>query len=63
MLDMIDWYDIKIYVFSYELDDSSPIDDEDNVYPYEILSKINKRLEPVMKNHFEHCCPGHDHHH
>ncbi|CAH0550756.1 unnamed protein product [Brassicogethes aeneus] len=55
---------------NYELDESSPVDDEDETYPYEILSKANKRLAPVMplsvsngKNHQNgHCCSGHHHH-
>ncbi|XP_056639250.1 N-alpha-acetyltransferase 40 isoform X1 [Diorhabda carinulata] len=51
---------------NYELDESSPIDDEEESYPYEILSKINKRLVPhqsPMKVNSHHCCSGHDHHH
>lgn len=41
----------------YELDESSPVDDEEEVYPYEILSKVNKRLAATLpitninKNH------------
>ncbi|KAG5899835.1 hypothetical protein JTB14_012306 [Gonioctena quinquepunctata] len=51
---------------NYELDISSPIDDEDETYPYEILSKTNKRLLPVQvpsKHTNGHCCSGHGHHH
>lgn len=29
---------------NYQLDETSPLDDEDEYYPYEILSKINKKL-------------------
>nr|CAI5836942.1 unnamed protein product [Callosobruchus analis] len=51
----------------YEVDESSPMDDpeEDDYYPYEILSKVNKRLMPATKptNHNGHCCTGHSHHH
>ncbi|XP_050510510.1 N-alpha-acetyltransferase 40 [Diabrotica virgifera virgifera] len=51
---------------NYELDESSPLDDEEDSYPYEILSKVNKRLAPhmsPMKMNSNHCCSGHDHHH
>ncbi|CAH1117216.1 unnamed protein product [Phaedon cochleariae] len=51
---------------NYELDESSPVDDEDESYPYEILSKFNKRLAPpvtVKSNSNGHCCSGHGHHH
>ncbi|KAL1513998.1 hypothetical protein ABEB36_003329 [Hypothenemus hampei] len=34
----------------YELDETSPIDDEEATYPYEILSKVNKRLAPTLTN-------------
>ncbi|XP_017782101.1 PREDICTED: N-alpha-acetyltransferase 40 [Nicrophorus vespilloides] len=56
---------------NYRLDESSPMDDEDDVFPYEILSKINKKLAltnplPVHDkphhghSHHQHqCCPGH----
>ncbi|XP_030759538.1 N-alpha-acetyltransferase 40 [Sitophilus oryzae] len=57
----------------YEVDDISPSDDEEETYPYEILSKVNKRLAqtlpaPVIsKAHSHshsngHCCTGHHHH-
>nr|XP_023030225.1 N-alpha-acetyltransferase 40 [Leptinotarsa decemlineata] len=52
---------------NYELDETSPVDDEDESYHYEILSKINKRLAPptvVPKAQTNsHCCSGHGHHH
>ncbi|KAF7273542.1 N-alpha-acetyltransferase 40 isoform X2 [Rhynchophorus ferrugineus] len=35
----------------YELDECSPVDDEEESYPYEILSKINKRLAPTLPNY------------
>ncbi|XP_050316096.1 N-alpha-acetyltransferase 40 isoform X2 [Anthonomus grandis grandis] len=52
----------------YELDESSPVDDEEEVYPYEILSKINKRLASTLptstqsKSHI-HSHNGHSHGH
>ncbi|KAL3285743.1 hypothetical protein HHI36_000270 [Cryptolaemus montrouzieri] len=54
---------------NYELDESSPVDDDED-YPYEILSKINKRLAPIAlsqspsngKSQHMHCCSGHHHH-
>ncbi|KAJ8957675.1 hypothetical protein NQ318_017567 [Aromia moschata] len=53
---------------SYELDESSPIDDEDESYPYEILSKVNKRLVTSLPPNGKyqtngHCCSGHNHCH
>ncbi|KAJ8984190.1 hypothetical protein NQ317_011099 [Molorchus minor] len=54
----------------YELDETSPVDDEEESYPYEILSKINKRLAATIpssangRNHLNgHCCTGHGHCH
>lgn len=61
----------------YEIDESSPMDDEEESFSYEILSKVNKRLAPIPTNsnsstgnnvHHSnksngHCCPGHHHHH
>ncbi|GLV40237.1 N(alpha)-acetyltransferase 40 [Carabus blaptoides fortunei] len=47
---------------NYKLDETSPLDDIDNEYPYEILSKINKKLvvPPTHVNHVHsHCCAGH----
>ncbi|XP_045461341.1 N-alpha-acetyltransferase 40 [Harmonia axyridis] len=56
---------------NYEVDESSPMDDEDD-YSYEILSKINKKLlppktsTPPNQNKIPHvhsrCCSGHHHH-
>lgn len=34
----------------YELDETSPIDDEEETYPYEILCKVNKRLAATLPN-------------
>lgn len=53
--------------FSYQLDESSPVDDDEETYPYAILSKINKKLvntNPLpssssINNHCDHCCSGH----
>ncbi|CAH1957097.1 unnamed protein product [Acanthoscelides obtectus] len=52
----------------YVVDETSPEDDpeEDEYYPYEILSKVNKRLMPptnTKPSHDVHCCSGHSHHH
>lgn len=59
----------------YELDISCPMDDVEEQFPYEILSKSNKRLMPVVsganivssktnKLHMNgDCCSGHHHHH
>lgn len=54
---------------NYQLDESSPVDDDEETYPYAILSKINKKLvatNPLPSsssinnhNHQHHCCPGH----
>ncbi|KAK9869308.1 hypothetical protein WA026_003058 [Henosepilachna vigintioctopunctata] len=54
---------------NYELDESSPVDDDED-YPYEILSKANKRLasaaSPPSPSNGKHqhvrCCSGHHHH-
>ncbi|CAH1139671.1 unnamed protein product [Phyllotreta striolata] len=52
---------------NYNFDESSPLDDDEESFPYEILSKANKRLQPPAtsaKIHgSNHCCSGHDHHH
>lgn len=57
-------------VMNYELDESSPQDDEEETYPFEILSKVNKRLAPTTssldngKKLADHCCCNHfDHEH
>ncbi|EFA07325.1 N-alpha-acetyltransferase 40 [Tribolium castaneum] len=58
---------------NYELDETSPIDYQDETFPYEILSKVNKRLasstttninnkKPGQANGHSHCCSGHHHH-
>ncbi|RZC40658.1 N-alpha-acetyltransferase 40, partial [Asbolus verrucosus] len=56
---------------NYELDETSPVDYQDETYPYEILSKINIRLANTVsqststKKHGHtngHCCSGHHHH-
>lgn len=50
---------------NYKLDETSPTDNFDEKYCYEILSKINKNLLPVQAahNHTSNgCCPGHHHH-
>ncbi|XP_066142673.1 N-alpha-acetyltransferase 40 [Euwallacea fornicatus] len=52
----------------YELDESSPVDDEDESFPYEILSKVNKRFAATLpssatnKNHV-HSHNSHSHNH
>lgn len=60
-------FNMYTFVYSYELDESSPIDDEEESYPYEILSKVNKRLMPIpvaiKSPQNGHCCSGHGHHH
>ncbi|XP_060536217.1 N-alpha-acetyltransferase 40 [Cylas formicarius] len=52
----------------YELDESCPIDDEEETYPYEILSKLNKRLASALPavnvrnpNHIYDNNQGHSH--
>lgn len=55
----------------YEIDISCPFDDVEEQFPYEILSKSNKRLMPIVsattKSNRIHtngeCCSGHHHHH
>lgn len=48
---------------NYKLDETSPIDDEEE-YCYEILSKPNRKLLPLHSHDNHHttngsCCPGH----
>lgn len=66
-----------VIYFSYKLDEYSPEDDEEEIYCYEILSKVNKKLAPIQQpvvastasnkpqsiaDHMR-CCSGHHHHH
>lgn len=50
--------------YSYKHDETSPIDDYESEYPYEILSKLNRRLLPdapvntaVTKSAHQHASP------
>ncbi|XP_063921638.1 N-alpha-acetyltransferase 40 [Zophobas morio] len=57
---------------NYVVDESSPVDHHEETLPYEILSKVNIRLQtPVTNNadnrklnsHNGHCCSSHHFHH
>ncbi|KAK9686832.1 Acetyltransferase (GNAT) family [Popillia japonica] len=60
-------YNYFFKALNYQLDESSPVDDDEETYPYAILSKINKKLvntNPLpssssINNHCDHCCSGH----